>query len=207
VVEATTYFVNCQWDRVRRAVERFRRVYDPMATELARYLAAPREATAYFEDVVKGGDGRFALELAREVRRARRFVDYDFVLRHLAWEKGAVGSIASLGDGALAEAALQILDEQRTEIEAAAGAWVKKRLVYLSAQLVNLQAQINVLDFEVADAERQWLEQGREILKGRRARVPRPEIPGDQWQHWAFEGEWWADEVGYLQHSLRNECF
>lgn len=207
VIEATTYFVNCQWDRVRRAVERFRRIYEPMATELAGYLASPREPPAYFVDVAGGGEGRFALEIAREVRRARRFVDYDFVLKHLAWEQGAVRALAAWHGGELGDAALQILDEQRAEIAGAAGAWVKRRLDYLGAQLANLQAQINVLDFEVADAERQWLEQGREILKGRRPRVPRPEIPGDQWQHWAFDGEWWRDELGYLQHSLRNECF
>ena len=207
VIEATTYFVNCQWDRVRRAVDRFHRAYDPMATDLAAYLATPHEPAAFFEDVAAGGNGHFAVELAREVRRSRRFVDFRFVLEHLAWEAGRVRSAAGLGDGELAEAALQIIDEQRREIEAAAGGLAERRLRYLRAQLDNLRAQIDVLDFEVADAERQWLEQGREILKGRRARLPRPEIPGDQWQHWAFGGEWWRDELGSLQHSLRNECF
>ena len=46
-----------------------------------------------------------------------------------------------------------------------------------------------------------------EILKGRRARLPRPEIPTDQWQHWGFKKEYWKDELGYIEHSLRSECF
>ena len=80
-------------------------------------------------------------------------------------------------------------------------------LLELEAQLRNFEAQINILDFEVADAERQWLEQGKEILKGRRARLPRPDIPNDQWQHWSFDREYWKDELGFIQHSLRSECF
>jgi hypothetical protein len=62
------------------------------------------------------------------------------------------------------------------------------------------------LDFEVADAERKWLEQGKEILKGRRARLPRPDIPNDQWQHWKFAREYWRDELGFYRHTIRSEC-
>ena len=59
---------------------------------------------------------------------------------------------------------------------------------------------------KVTDAEAEWLAQGREILKGRRRRLPRPEIPTDQWQHWNFDGEYWKGELGYFHHSIRSEC-
>jgi hypothetical protein len=72
--------------------------------------------------------------------------------------------------------------------------------------LQNFQSQVELLDFEVTDAEAEWLAQGREILKGRRRRLPRPDIPNDQWQHWNFDGEYWKGELGFFQHSIRSEC-
>ncbi len=207
VIQGTAYFVNCQWDRVRKAVDRFKLNYEPMAVALKSYLDQNREPVEYYRDVVGGGNGRFSIELAREVRRSKRFKDYHFMLTHMAWELEQLDAVTEWKGSSLHGALKDVLNEQREQLEPAVGAWVKRRLTFLVGQLQNFQNQINILDFEVTDAERQWLEQGKEILKGRRARLPRPEIPNDQWQHWSFDKEFWKDEVGYFQHTLRSECF
>ncbi len=207
VIQGTTYFVNCQWDRVRRSVARFKKIYEPMEAALKAYLEKDRELVDYYRDTVAGGAGRFSVELAREVRRSKRFKDYYFMLQHLSWEREQLDTVGVWKGSSLYSVAKQVMDEQQKELEKVVGNYAKRRLSFLSSQLTHFDNQINILDFEVTDAERQWLEQGKEILKGRRARLPRPDIPTDQWQHWSFETEYWRDEVGYFQHSLRSECF
>ena len=207
VIQGTTYFVNCQWDRVRRAVDRYKKVYEPMGAGLKSYLEGTRPASEYYRDVVAGGNGRFSIEVAREVRRFKRFLDYNYMIDHMAWERARIDEVKLWRGGALVQTMTEVIDGERAQLENVVGGWVKRRLRFLHDQLANFQSQINILDFEVTDAERQWLEQGKEILKGRRARLPRPEIPNDQWQHWSFDREFWKDEAGYFQHSLRSECF
>lgn len=206
VIRGTTYFVNCQWDRVRGSVEVYKKTYEPMMKELKAYLEAEREAPEYYLDVVAGGSGKYSVELAREARRSRRFKDFHFMLEHMRWETERLKEVSTLNGSRLAGDIQLVIDEQRANLEAAVGRWVRTQLRNQLANLQNFQNQINILDFELTDAERQWLEQGQEILKGRRARLPRPSIPNDQWQHWSREREFWKDELGYYRHSLRSEC-
>lgn len=206
VIEGTTYFANCQWDRVRRSVQQYKATYEPMHAALGRYLAAKQEEGQYYRDILRGGFGDLSWEMVRQVRRTKRFVDYHFMLTHMAWERAEIGRTGVWNSSRLADDLTTILTEQYQQFETAVGSWVHAQIKNTHAQLTNFGNQITILDFEVADAERQWLEQGREILKGRRARLPRPEIPNDQWQHWNFGKEYWKDELGYYQHSLRTEC-
>ena len=207
VIQGTAYFASCQWDRVRRSVTRYKKVYEPMLAQLKAYTDENREPVEFYRDVIAGGNGRFSIEAAREVRRIQRFKDFHFVLTHMAWERDAIDNTKIWKGSRFAEDLKVIIDKERGNGERAAGLVARAKLRDIAASLQNFQNQINILDFEVADAERQWLEQGKEILKGRRARLPRPEIPNDQWQHWSFDREYWKDELGYIQHTLRSECF
>ena len=66
--------------------------------------------------------------------------------------------------------------------------------------------QGRIIKFETADAERKMLEAGKDITKGPRARGPRPNVPNASYQYWAFLGEYWIDELGFYEHSIKNEC-
>ncbi|MCK5687750.1 hypothetical protein KAI87_00705 [Myxococcota bacterium] len=207
VISGTAFFINCQWDRVRRSVGYFKRTYDPMLTQLQTYISDVSDPVEYYRDIVAGGNGRISLELAREVRRSKRFRDYHYMITHMDWELNELNNIPVWKGSRLGEDISLVVEQQREQLEPAVGAWARTQLRNRAALLQHFQNQINILDFEVADAERKWLEQGKEILKGRRARLPRPEIPNDQWQHWNFDREYWVGELGYIQHTIRSECF
>ena len=206
VIQGTTYFINCQWDRVRRAVKTYKGTYEPMLANLKEYLSQDRNPTEIYRDVVSGGNGKFSVEIARETRRSKRFRDYHFLLEHMKWEGREVLENPIWRGTRLAEDLSAIIEQHREDLEPVVGVWVKRQLVNRQAMLQNFQSQVELLDFEVTDAEAEWLAQGREILKGRRRRLPRPDIPNDQWQHWNFDGEYWKGELGFFQHSIRSEC-
>ena len=35
----------------------------------------------------------------------------------------------------------------------------------------------------------------------------RSKVPDPSWDYWRFEGEFWIDEIGYYQYTLKNACF
>ena len=55
---------------------------------------------------------------------------------------------------------------------------------------------------------------GARILKGKEDVVVQGDIfPGTyedekstRYQYWAFLGEYWIDELGYYEHSIKDEC-
>lgn len=221
VLAATTYFANCQWDRVRGVVDRYKRSYEPLAAQLDGYLKSQRDPADYVRDVALATDsvtssatgsatGSASAALpavfARRVRDSRRFEDLYFVLRHVHWERDELQRITAWHGTRLVDALRVALLQYQDKIEPAMGGWVRTQLVNELVTLQSLTGQINIVDFEVSDAERRWLEGGREILKGRRARLPRPAIPSDSWQHWSFAREVWKDELGAYQFAIRTEC-
>ena len=76
LIQATTFFYLCQWDRVKRALGKFKEIYDPMTAQVKDFLKKKQKPYRYYEDVVNDGNGKFSVELAREVRRSKRFKDY-----------------------------------------------------------------------------------------------------------------------------------
>ena len=206
VIQASTYFVNCQWDRVREVVRMFDAHHGPMRAQLRDYLQRERPAGDYYEAVVAGGGDAFAAEIARTLRRKTRFLDYHYMLTHLRWERDAIAKIDTWRGSQLTADVAGILQQYETQLLQVVGSWIRGRLRTILAELQADAQQMRILDFEMTDAERRWLEQGREVLKGRRARLPRPTIPGDQWQHWRFSREYWRDELGYYEVAMRSEC-
>ena len=206
VIQGITYFVNCQWDRVRRAVETYKATYSPVSTSLSEYLDANKEtAKAYYEDVVSLGGG-IPAEVARDVRKSHKFREYHYMLEHIKWESRRVAEVSEWSGSRLADDLMAIIEDQLAGLEVAVGGWTKNQIASRAASLKQFESQIDLIDLEVSEAEVTWLDAGRETLKGRRARLPRPDIESDQWQHWSFKKEYWKGELGYFQHSIRSEC-
>ena len=34
----------------------------------------------------------------------------------------------------------------------------------------------------------------------------RPKMPAENWNYWKFQGEFWRDEIGYYQYTLKRGC-
>ena len=206
VIQGTAYFVACQWDRVRRSVDMFKTTYFPMLEGFSRYMKERKKPDAYFLDVIHGGTDLLAGELASEVRRSQTFRDYYYHFKHLEWELAEIATNDMWRGTKFGDDLTAWVQSELDDLKQVVGVWTKRQLRFRLKNLKAFKGQIDILDFEVTDAEATWLEQGREILKGRRARLPRPAIPNDQWQHWRFNKEYWKGELGYFQHTIRSEC-
>ena len=71
-----------------------------------------------------------------------------------------------------------------------------------------LMAPTACTSLETKTAEADWLEQGKEIDASKlRRRLPRPFIPDDTFQFWWFRDEYWIDELGYYEFTIKTECY
>ena len=90
VIQGTAYFVNCQWDRVRRSITLYNQTYPQMRKDLEEYIANLPEPAQVYRDIVEGRNGKYPLEIAREIRKTKSFRDYYHVMQHFEWEANAV---------------------------------------------------------------------------------------------------------------------
>ena len=66
---------------------------------------------------------------------------------------------------------------------------------------------MEIIRFEVAKAEKELAETGvdpQALL--REQTLYRPRMPAENWNYWKFQGEFWRDEIGYYQYTLKRGC-
>src|SRR5262249_46251139 len=155
------------------------------------------------ELVVKGSE-KFPKEIRNQVASNRRFQKFLAQVREVDSELGAAKS--KFAEGSFKAYLLELLRDQREQRVALAGKLVREQVKREAVFLDDFLNQARIIKFETADAERKMLEAGKDITKGPRARGPRPEVPNARYQYWAFLGEYWLDELGFYEHSIKDEC-
>ncbi|MBI4818248.1 MAG: tetratricopeptide repeat protein [Deltaproteobacteria bacterium] len=204
VLKATTYFQMCHFDRGRKALDSFFAIYEPMSEQIKKNWLEGEQTDEEILDVIMKGDPRMHGEIRNQILQNRRFKKfYDTVTEASREMKKAEKEIP---EGALKAAVQSMLGEERESRVALAGKLAREQLKRESAFLDDFINQSRIIKFEIADGERRALELGFDITKGPRAKGPRPFVPSSRYQYWAFLGEYWIDELGYYQHSIKDEC-
>ena len=98
-------------------------------------------------------------------------------------------------------------DEIRKGYLGVMGKFLKAKVTSLAAELADISTRASLIALETKTAEADWLEQGRDIDSLQRKRLPRPFIPDDSFQFWWFRNEYWIDELGYYEFTIKTECF
>jgi hypothetical protein len=155
-------------------------------------------------DLVVKGDAKFPSEIRIQVETNRRYQKFLAQVREVDREIEQAKS--KFPEGTFKAQLLELLRDQRDQRVALTGKLVREQVKREAAFLEDFLNQARIIKFETADAERKMLEGGKDITKGPRAKGPRPEVPDSRYQYWAFSGEYWIDELGYYEHSIKDEC-
>lgn len=203
VLKATTYFQMCHFDRGRKALDEFFRIYEPMSEQLKPYLESDK-TDAEMVDAIVEGDPKLPGEIRNQILFNRRFNKFLASVREA--EREIEVAQKNFPEGGFKTYISEMLKEQASERKDLTGKLVREQLKRESQFLDDFLNQGRIIKFETADAERKMLEAGKDITKGPRARGPRPNVPNASYQYWAFLGEYWIDELGFYEHSIKNEC-
>lgn len=203
VLKATAYFDMCHYDRARKTLDDFFALYEPVAEALKPYLDGDR-TDAEMVDLIVNGEPGFPEEIRARIALNRRY--QTFLAQIVEAREEITRAQGSFPEGSFKSDLLALLRDQLDLRVALTGRLVREQLARLADGLEFFLNQARIIKFETADAERKMLEAGKDITKGPRAKGPRPFVPNAKRQYWGFNGEYWIDELGYYQHSLKYEC-
>ncbi len=203
VLKATVYFQMCHFDRARVALDSFFELYEPMSEQLKPWLEGDQTDPEMVELIVQANP-TFPSEIRLQISGNRRFQKFLAQVQRVDAELARART--DFPDGAFKNQMLALLEVQREQRVALTGKLVRDQLRREAVFLDDFLGQARIIQLETTTAERKMLDAGKDITKGPRAKGPRPIIPDATYQYWAFLGEYWIDELGYYEHSIKDEC-
>ncbi|MFH1810990.1 MAG: hypothetical protein ABIJ09_19775 [Pseudomonadota bacterium] len=147
--------------------------------------------------------GRVARSLARDPQWGK----LTHFMAKLKQEAKLVEGNKTLAGGEIGNEILMVIDKNLQQFQGVAGRWVRRQLTDTQNYLQSYVNRSIIVKLETESAEKDWLELGRSIDKAARPQLPRPYIPNDRFQYFTFNSEYWSDELGYYEYSIRTECY
>ena len=215
VLRAVIYFTTCNYDEVRKTVDRFLGVYKDLKEKLDGYLADYDDPTEFWKFLVtlnrEGGDyGARTQQIFNAAFSDKKLARWHRYLRKVDAEiEGLKAAQGKWGTSELATTLVQDVMVIRDLGIHEAGTLAKARLERVVNELAELISQIRKVKFETANAEMGQLEnrlrdeqyrpkdtRGAEDLKK----------TDEEHVYWPFEGEYWKDELGSYVYTVKVQC-
>lgn len=217
ILEATVYMTLCRFVYAQEALVMFERQVLPLGTPLKQFLLKTTRPEEYYKAIVATVAGKKTYGLPPEVLPAvlsnvEFYNLYQTVKQIEAELKKVTASQAKLGGfGAdLAKNLARLQQERVREL----GIRIQRILKETEASLTEYGKKLNEVRIDLEDL---YLDQQkrklRDLAAGREEKkVAKGEEGGssaivgsDSWE-WPFEGEYWADEIGYHRAFVTEIC-
>jgi hypothetical protein len=214
ILKSVILYSRCEYDKAIQGVIEFRAIYEPLLTELDGYVkdfSDPAELYSYLRKMQSSGAvisprvGQIlnALFQDRELKRINAHVSE--LEKELALITKAQTSWSTSD---LAAYVKQTIEYFRDQAFARAGDMAKKRLNRIVEELSDLRSKADAIDIEVSTSEKtdaQLSLSGVELERKLQADAKK-RTPDDEHIYWAFDGEYWRDELGYYLYSINSKC-
>jgi hypothetical protein len=207
ILKSTVYYFSCLFAESRAALVEFEKRYEPMARALKAVLANSEGDFAYFFGVLNSNDLTVPQPVRDSIRSTERVVNLFATLRQIEREREKIQNNADWRASGLGPELLALLEPNRQLLEQLAGRESRKQLSDALQSIEGFLSQAEVIRFEIAKREKEFAESGDNVTaRLSQQRLYRPQISKSQLQHWKFQGEFWRDEIGSYQYTLKNGC-
>ncbi len=206
ILKSTIYFFNCLYPEAKGAINGFRRIYLPMNDKIKAVLSQEHDFD-YYAKLISQPQGELPLAVVNYLLGNQRILGFKFYLEELEREKAKVEGMSGWRDNGLAAEVQQLIDTQEQTVEKLTGKFAEGRLKYASKVIEGFDSQAEIILFETLKAEKELIERGVDAkAKLDSQELYRAKVPDPRWDYWAFEGEFWIDEMGYYEYTLKNGC-
>ena len=208
VLTATIYYFACLYPEAKASLREFEKIYLPMAEQLRPFVeAADRDLPSFYRLVADPSSDRLPRPVLNWVRSNRRMLGLFAMLNEIEKEKARLRDTPALVAAQITSEVIAALDENRGTLEQVAGNFARARLQEAQASIKSFSGQVEIIRFEIAKAETALAESGRDSRRALEEQaLHRPKMPSEGWNYWKFEGEFWRDEIGYYQYTLKRGC-
>lgn len=214
ILQAIVYYYNCQWDRVNSIIDETKAEFEPMSKQLGDLAGSNLSLDEWYpllQKSLKQTEGKSADLLPRSVAGSiasdPKFKKMEKFLREIDREARVFEKNDTFAKSDMGRDMTDFANDTRDAYLAVVGKYLKTRVNDLSGELNDIATRASLIALETKTAEADWLEQGREVEGQLRKRQPRPFIPDDTFQFWWFRNEYWIDELGYYEFTIKTECF
>ena len=213
LLEATIYFHACLFDEARAALAAFQERYERWLPAL-RALSEAKLAAEDYAALLSVSPlaaahplGAIPEAVRQQVLQSPRIEDFRHALRSLEREREALGRIEGWKATRLVEQLLDSLASQKQLWSRTAGGFVQAHLKNVADGIAGFVQHAKMIRLEITTRERELLQRGISQAKGSPLPLPaRPALVEARINHWPFEQEYWKDELGYVEVTLRDLC-
>ncbi|MCP3101631.1 tetratricopeptide repeat protein [Myxococcus sp. K15C18031901] len=205
ILKATVYYFSCLYDEVKTTLAAFDEIYGPMAKQLEPFTADDQDLVLAY-NLVAAENRRLPRPVYLWLRNNERIREVTRVLERVDAEKRELTSGAWHGT-ALSRQTVASLEDVRTTLLQVGGTLAKSRLREAADNLRTFSDQAEIIRVQTALDEKDLFQAGvdQKALLTRQS-LYRPKMPGAAWNYWKFQGEFWIDEIGYYQYTLKRGC-
>ncbi|MGC4114162.1 MAG: tetratricopeptide repeat protein [Myxococcales bacterium] len=206
ILKATVYYYGCLYEDSKTALDAFEKIYLPIAEKL-KPLTETDKGNEFYYGLLSPDNQTLPRSVKNYLRANRRLVQFRAYGDQLLKEKEILNASGVLKGSKLQADLLGSIEQNRDLAIQLTGKFVKNRLDDALRTIVGFDSQKEILKFEVAKAETATLEARFDSRKHLDEQsIWRPKMPATNWEYWQFQGEFWLDEIGYYQYTLKSGC-
>ena len=215
ILQAIVYYYNCQWDRVNGVLDETKSSYEPMVEQLQKLLERDVSLDEWYPllhkslDVSNKGPSATLLpeQVALSISHDPKLAKMEHFLAEAEREKKMFKGSAVFQRSTMGNEMSDFASETRDAYLGVIGKFLRAKVQDSAAELSDITTRASLVALETRTAEVDWLEQGKSTEGRERRRLARPFIPDDTFQFWWFRNEYWIDELGYYEFTIKTECF
>jgi hypothetical protein len=207
ILKSISYYDSCLYEEAKTALAAYDQLYAPMAEKLKPIVEGADKEPAFFFKLVDGKSEKVPTPVLNWVRANERMLGVFTMLRQIDAEKKLIEDNQSWRAAKLSNELVTYLDQNRAVLEQVGGQFSKNRLAEAYRNVKNFADQAEIIRFETSKAEKELAEQGVDQARVLKAQtLYAPKMPSENWNYWKFQGEFWRDEIGYYQYTLKRGC-
>jgi hypothetical protein len=208
ILKATIYYFSCLYDESKTALSAFDELYLPMADKLKPLVENEHaDPSEFFKLVDTTESDKLPKAVLNFVRSNERMLGVFSMLKELDKEQKLIDDNQAWRSAKLSADVDTFLDGNRAVLQKVAGTLAKNRLVEAYKNVKTFGDQAEIIRFETSKAEKELAEAGVDQRAAlRQQKIYRPAMPAENWNYWKFQGEFWRDEIGYYQYTLKRGC-
>lgn len=216
ILKALTFFNLCEYNEVERILIKFdkkhRPMYDEMKTFVQEYASKEGKKMAdqayerYFEEAAKGSNlDRAFFNTALNNRDLAALVNR---LDMLDNEIGLINEQKTRWRDSIGNHLKKVLERDRQNYKRRAGLVMLREMARQTAYLGDLLTQSEIIRFEVVDAQRldYQYKMANPDLDEQLNETAIDFATSVDYIYWPFNGEFWADELGYYHYAEQGNC-
>lgn len=208
ILTATIYYFSCLYDESKASLVEFEKIYVPMIEKLKPAVERdPKDLVGFYSLVSQPTNEKIPQAVLNWVRSNERMLGLFDLLTEIDKEKKRIDENQGWKSAKMSSDIIPYLDQNRGLLEQIAGNFAKSRLQEAYRTVKGFADQAEIIRFEVSKAEKELVETGVDTKRVLDAQVLyRPKPPAEYWNYWKFQGEFWRDEIGYYQYTLKRGC-